>query len=1172
MTLEIQLYIEGKEIELYRDESVTLTQSIQDIRDIEKVFTEFSRTFNVPASKPNNKIFKHFHNFFIDGFDARTKKDAELHINYKPFKKGKVKLEGVQLKNNEPQSYKLTFFGESVSLKDILGDDDLSILNQLNVLSFDYTTSNVTTYMTNGLDTNVGLDQLTETIIFPLITHTDRLTYNEASTDAGTNNIFIGSDSNVRGVNLNQLKPAIRIHAIIEAIQLKYNIEFSNDFFNTTNLPYFNLYMWLHSTQGGLFEENEVQYPIENFTNVRGDVDVIQYGGGSGTFVNNYVEDKVDRRMEVLVNPSTSGVYNLVVKLDGKEFQRFDGLSGITVNGQSDATERISFDIPNGRYTFYIESTSAQTFAVEVRIAHDPNSWFRSKKMIKFDGTATVGVNEKIDITTALPKMKVIDFITGLWKMFNLTSFVNDQGVIVVQTLDEFYENSTAQWNITKYLDKDDSIVDAVIPYRQVNLGYKGTDTFLAKNHELSFHKKWGELNYQASEKYDGDAYNIMLPFEHMKFEHFKYLLADTGLQWGWSVDENQSSFVGKPLLFYPVKSVESIAVQTFEGTRANVLLPYMPSNSQFIVNNIFRFDTSQSTNFHPEFDEFDGSPNQTTLFKTYYETYLSDLFDIRKRLTSVSAYLPMSIAQKMTLADDIIIFDRFYRINKMTTNYETGKTEFELVNILQPRKFVHASDNIDVDTTTEDVTVDSTQITVDLTSLSIDGFLFPGDPVIDNKILSNIISSNTTEPCEVTQADVVINDSTVGCDFLKFSAQITSAGFLCGQENIDEYGWLIANAASTLTASNDIDTLKADGNISVFNVVRETNEPSLTVGIKSVRLTGLTDPQSKSARFFVRTNISDEFEKSDYISSVITRTTDCTGVSTADTTLLTADDTDTIRADAGDTDGDGQVDSQNQTQFFTKIAGYGTYGYNTTPDYDTILDNSRYPTNGIDQDDTAVLFFHNGTEATPQIGDMIKWTDGATYSGGNNNTPLLDGSGTTFYALAVHDQDRVNTVNNSFIGPIEKYVIVNHSTGVVTSEILEAPKFLGTLIPGKCFTYGFTSAGRTASEYIHLLGVRQEQFVGQIGDTIAFAPDLGQTTNIPPRTGPGGIYPGLSNRLRYVTKNGIRQDTTFATRGAGFSAANNQIIMIVDDNYAPLAIMQCQPQLNRMNTIIVAS
>ena len=53
----IELYIDGKRVDLFKDESVKLTDSIQNVRDIDKVFTAFSQTFSLPASKVNNQIF-----------------------------------------------------------------------------------------------------------------------------------------------------------------------------------------------------------------------------------------------------------------------------------------------------------------------------------------------------------------------------------------------------------------------------------------------------------------------------------------------------------------------------------------------------------------------------------------------------------------------------------------------------------------------------------------------------------------------------------------------------------------------------------------------------------------------------------------------------------------------------------------------------------------------------------------------------------------------------------------------------------------------------------------------------------------------------------------------------------------------------------------------------------
>ena len=59
-------------LELFGDESVSITDSIKNVKDVAKVFTPFSQQFNVPASKHNNKIFKHYENSdILNSFDAR---------------------------------------------------------------------------------------------------------------------------------------------------------------------------------------------------------------------------------------------------------------------------------------------------------------------------------------------------------------------------------------------------------------------------------------------------------------------------------------------------------------------------------------------------------------------------------------------------------------------------------------------------------------------------------------------------------------------------------------------------------------------------------------------------------------------------------------------------------------------------------------------------------------------------------------------------------------------------------------------------------------------------------------------------------------------------------------------------------------------------------------------
>ena len=169
---QVVLYIKDndgnfQQTEMFSDETITITSKLQDARDISKVFTDFTQTFTVPASKENNKVFEHWYNYNIDnGFDNRIKKDALLEIDYSPFKKGKIQLQSVELRNGQPFSYKLVFYGNIVNLKDLLGDDELSDLPQLDDYTHNYTSSNVK----NGLQTGLSSGKF----IYPLISQTKR--------------------------------------------------------------------------------------------------------------------------------------------------------------------------------------------------------------------------------------------------------------------------------------------------------------------------------------------------------------------------------------------------------------------------------------------------------------------------------------------------------------------------------------------------------------------------------------------------------------------------------------------------------------------------------------------------------------------------------------------------------------------------------------------------------------------------------------------------------------------------------------------------------------------------------------------------------------------------------------------------------------------------------------
>ena len=88
-------------VDLMEEELIELTQVIQDARDIEKIFTDYSKTFNLPASATNNKIFSHWYDPDIIGFNNLQYADSRIELDHFHFKFGKIKLEEVVMKNKK---------------------------------------------------------------------------------------------------------------------------------------------------------------------------------------------------------------------------------------------------------------------------------------------------------------------------------------------------------------------------------------------------------------------------------------------------------------------------------------------------------------------------------------------------------------------------------------------------------------------------------------------------------------------------------------------------------------------------------------------------------------------------------------------------------------------------------------------------------------------------------------------------------------------------------------------------------------------------------------------------------------------------------------------------------------------------------------------------------------
>ena len=720
---KLQIYIDGQRADMFEEISVTITDSIKNVRDVAKVFTEYSQTFSLPASRTNNKIFKHYYNSSIEnGYDARIRATANIDLNSIPYKKGYIKLEGVDLRNNNPHTYRITFFGNTVSLKDLLGDDLLSSLasipeGRVNLLqevgkkadgtNILYDSADIETYLTTQVDKTVDGVVYSAPVQVPLITHTQRLYYESTEDIINTGNLhYNGASGNDKqhGVKFNELKYALKLSVLIKAIEEKYGLNFSSDFFKGGDNSFTDLYIWLHRKKGD----------VENLS-ISNESLIDSFTDGFNFFTKSTMSNSSLSLSEIPSEPnflydftsiyfesttSSTLPYRISIRKEGVEVAN----SGSITSGVKFTTELPPEALEaNSQYTAYIQSNSNITFqTLSFVVKRERQQYPLDDPEIeeKFYSITSFNFNSSFNFSLSqqIPKMKVIDFLTAIFKMFNLVAYVEGD-VMVVKTLDDFYANpsSNSPYDITKYIDVNESQVNSALPFREVNFSYKGLKTFLAKRHDQLFNEEWGteEYNGEDSAILSDSIYKIEIPFEHMKFERLLDIdnpNPPTDIQCGYCVDDNQQSYIGMPLVFYMARKTLSTggkisfidAVGTVSGednvptSHKEISSYYAPANSDLKYS---QAEDRQSINFSPESDEWELVTTTETLFNNYYKKYISSVFDKSNRLTKVTAFLPLRILHKYTLADRFVIAGKSYKINSIETDFYTGKTKLELLN-----------------------------------------------------------------------------------------------------------------------------------------------------------------------------------------------------------------------------------------------------------------------------------------------------------------------------------------------------------------------------------------------------------------------------------------------------------------------------------------------------------
>ena len=234
-------YADKVNLDLFVDEDVLVSNNILNVFDIAEIPGTFTRTLTLPGTKVNNAFFEQYFDISVynpDLFQTNQKVEAYLDFDGIYLVNGYMQLNKVSVFENKfVDSYEITLFGivsnfsidaQRLFLTDL---DNLSIYNHTSSLA------NITSSWNGGL--------FNGDVVYAL-------------TDSGTNLLYtlnntsvLGIDDNEGGLTVQDFKPAMRVKTVWDACFQKLGYTYTSSFFDQP---------WLDDAY--LILNNNLRYPV----------------------------------------------------------------------------------------------------------------------------------------------------------------------------------------------------------------------------------------------------------------------------------------------------------------------------------------------------------------------------------------------------------------------------------------------------------------------------------------------------------------------------------------------------------------------------------------------------------------------------------------------------------------------------------------------------------------------------------------------------------------------------------------------------------------------------------------------------------------------------------------------------------------------------------------------
>jgi hypothetical protein len=486
-------------------------------------------------------------------------------------------------------------------------------------------------------------------------------------------------------VHYYEVKPAIKVLKILEAIEAKYGVDFVGDFM--TDAQFEKLYMWAHRYEGYMYENqpNGAVGQLVNFNaqtisgfDLANDWWLVPSGANLQNIEFNYNIDSVVYTQEYYVDIYKDDVLYAT-----------NAHTGNVIGGKF-----VPIKVRTGeRWQLKLRPSTQSAMAYRFTQFFGRNV-LTLTKYYEVRQTLFATYQVRVNVSSLMPEMKVKDFVSGIVRMHNMVITPTNATTFNLQPLEDWYADGVDQ-DLTQYIDIEEVEINRPSLYRQIKFNYQETNQILGKQYALTNPTPFGDL--KADFSFDGGEFEVKLPFECPLFERLSDYnghhggtptLTNVLVYKSITMEADQEGqfnpYLGKAVIIYGEFGLDISANPIGFRDENDVLQPQIDEVWYANVSSTFAgIGAAKSLTWGSDIDPYHLQAGTQSLYNEYWADYIEDLYDSKRRIVKVKAQLPLGKIIGFDLKNKIIWNNQKWIVNSASVNMTTGKTSLELLNVV---------------------------------------------------------------------------------------------------------------------------------------------------------------------------------------------------------------------------------------------------------------------------------------------------------------------------------------------------------------------------------------------------------------------------------------------------------------------------------------------------------